>query len=115
MRGLRNAGLALAVVLAPAHGAAEVDTATGLVVDPNFELVRNNCTACHSAKLITQMRATRTSWESLIRWMQETQNLWPFPPATEAAILDYLEEHYAPERTVFRRKPLDASLLPPPS
>ena len=105
--------LAVALVLATSAVGVEVDSETGLIVDENFQLVKSHCTACHSAKLVTQMRANREGWESLIRWMQKTQNLWPFPPATEASLLDYLSEHYAPDRTRFRREPLDAALLPP--
>lgn len=102
------------VVLAPGSLAAqEIDPASGFIVDENYQLVVQNCTACHSGKLVTQMRGSREVWESLIRWMQATQNLWPLPPATESAILDYLAKHYAPAATVFRRKPLDDALLPP--
>ena len=59
------------------------------------------------------MRANRDGWLELIRWMQRTQNLWQFPPATEAEIVDYLATHYAPTPTRFRRPPLDSLLLPP--
>ncbi len=90
----------------------EVDPKTGFVVAPGFELVQANCTACHSSGLTLQMRADRDGWLELIRWMQRTQNLWQFPPATEAEIVNYLATHYAPTHTRFRRRPLDPSLLP---
>ncbi|MEL7161239.1 MAG: hypothetical protein AAFN92_10815, partial [Bacteroidota bacterium] len=41
-----------------------------------FRLVRATCTACHSAQLVTQNRATRAGWREMIRWMQATQGLW---------------------------------------
>jgi hypothetical protein len=92
-----------------------VDPETGLIMDEHWELVRANCTACHSAKLVVQTRGERGDWLEMIRWMQKTQNLGRFAGPTEAAILDYLATHYAPEPPRFRRAPLDPSLLPPTS
>jgi hypothetical protein len=60
------------------------------------ELVRANCTPCHSARLIVQNRATREGWLSMIRWMQQTQNLWDLGP-NEEIILDYLSTYYPVE------------------
>ncbi|MEM8527939.1 MAG: hypothetical protein AAGG68_25080 [Bacteroidota bacterium] len=69
---------------------------TGLVYAEGFELVKGTCTTCHSAKLITQNRASRAGWEQMIDWMQETQGLWELGDI-EPIILDYLATHYAPE------------------
>ncbi|MEK6478230.1 hypothetical protein WJR50_11865 [Catalinimonas sp. 4WD22] len=77
--------------------ADSIDQATGLVVDESLPLVVGNCTGCHSAKLITQNRASREGWKSMIVWMQETQKLWDLGE-NEDEILDYLAEHYAPEQ-----------------
>ena len=107
----------LVAIVTPQLGRAtelEVDAETGFVVAPGSELVEANCTACHSSRLTLQMRADRDGWLELIRWMQRTQNLWQFPPATEAEIVDYLATHYAPTPARFRRPPLAPSLLPPP-
>lgn len=87
----------------------EIDPASGFVIKPGFEMVRAHCTACHSAKLVTQNHMSRERWLSTIRWMQETQNLWPLPQ--EELILDYLSANYG-ERTTGRRAPLPASLMP---
>ena len=76
-----------------------------LISSEGVEVVRANCTSCHSAHLIVQNRATREGWESMIRWMQRTQNLWQLG-ANETIILDYLSENYAPEEKG-RRTPLD--------
>ena len=73
-----------------------LDVATGLVAEGDYLMVKATCTACHSAKLVTQNRASREGWEEMIRWMQRTQKLWDLGE-NEAAILDYLSEHYAPE------------------
>ena len=75
-----------------------VDVLSGLKVDQHWQLVRGTCTACHSAKMITQSRATREGWEQMIRWMQKTQGLWDLGPS-EGPILDYLAANYAPEES----------------
>ena len=70
---------------------------TGLIDADGLMTVVNNCTNCHSAKLVTQNRMNREGWEQTIRWMQKTQNLWDLG-ANEAVILDYLSTHYAPQK-----------------
>jgi hypothetical protein len=82
---------------------------TGLIYAEGFELVRGTCTACHSAKLVTQNRATREGWVQMIRWMQETQGLWDLGK-NEGIIVDYLAKHYAPEE-VGRRANLDIAAI----
>jgi len=57
--------------------------------------VVNNCTNCHSAKLVTQNRMSKERWRATIRWMQETQNLWDLGK-NEEIIVDYLATYYAP-------------------
>ena len=91
--------------------ADEIDATTGLVKNPGWELVRIHCGGCHSHALVTGQRADRQTWLDMIRWMQATQNLWQFPPETEAQILDYLAANYppAPNR---RRAPIPPSLMP---
>lgn len=81
-----------------------VHTGTGLVAGEGLSLVIANCTGCHSAKLITQNRATKEGWVRVIRWMQETQNLWDLGE-NEEAIVSYLAKYYAPEEKG-RRLPL---------
>jgi len=72
-----------------------IDIVSNLVVADGYKLVKQNCTGCHSGKLITDNRATRDGWEEIIRWMQETQNLWDLGK-NEDAILAYLAKNYAP-------------------
>ncbi|MCM5662912.1 monoheme cytochrome C [Galbibacter mesophilus] len=69
---------------------------TGFVEDDGLEAVINNCTNCHSAKLVTQNRMSKENWLATIRWMQETQNLWDLGD-DEPLILDYLATNYAPK------------------
>lgn len=81
------------------------DVATGLIAGEGLELVKGNCTNCHSSALILQNRFTREGWHEKIVWMQETQGLWDLG-TSEDAILDYLATHYAPEAPKGRRIPL---------
>ena len=115
MRRTLLGGAFLAMIFAgqSASLAQELDPASGLVIAPELELVRANCTACHSAKLVTQMRGDRAAWLSLIRWMQETQNLWLLPPSVEDTILDYLSTYYGQSEGRARRPPLAPGLMPP--
>ena len=73
-----------------------IHTATGFKTGDGLDLVIANCTACHSSKLVIQNRATREGWESMIQWMQETQNFWDLGP-NQDVILNYLARNYAPE------------------
>ena len=99
--------------LAPALALlASAASAQELPAGPGQELVVAHCTACHSHRLIIQNRGTEEDWRRLIRWMQETQNLWPIPADQLDSIVGYLSTHYAPDRAL-RRKPLPAWQLPP--
>ncbi|MEE4660826.1 MAG: hypothetical protein V2J89_10170 [Halieaceae bacterium] len=86
---------------------AATDPASGLEIAPGMEQVKAQCGACHSTRLVTQNRADREGWEKLIRWMQDTQNLWPLGEA-EPVILDYLATYYGP-RPAGRRAPLNVT------
>ena len=103
--------LALATSVSLAEAPA-LDAFTGLKMAGDWELVRNNCVACHSAKLVTQQRGSKEQWLKMIRWMQKSQNLWQFDPETEAKILSYLAEYYPP-REQSRRAPIAPDLMPP--
>lgn len=81
-----------------------IDEATGFIVDSGMTQTIQNCTPCHSAKMVIQNRMTRDGWLASIRWMQETQNLWPLGD-NEPIILDYLAKNYAPTNKG-RREPL---------
>lgn len=82
-----------------------IHVTSGLVYVDNFDIIRANCTACHSGKLVAQNRATREGWKQMIRWMQETQGLWDLGK-NEPIILDYLAKYYAPQE-VGRRANID--------
>ncbi len=90
----------------------KTDPVTGFKMTGDWELVRGNCTACHSAKLITQQRGTAQQWLAMIRWMQKKQNLWQFDPGTEGRIIAYLSENYPPGADR-RRAAIPPDLTPP--
>ena len=83
----------------------KTDPETGLIIDPNFYMVKAQCTGCHSTKLIVANHFTRDGWKQKIRWMQANHNLWDLGE-TEKQVLDYLEKNYAPVQMVSRRAPL---------
>ncbi len=90
----------------------ELDPVTGLIMAEHWEIVRANCTPCHSAKLVTQQRGTAQQWLTMIRWMQAEQNLWQFDPVTESRIIAYLADNYPPD-AARRRAAIPAALMPP--
>lgn len=104
--------LVVPMLAAIAMANAETDPDTGLIEAEGWRHVRAHCGGCHSHALVTAQRADRETWLEMIRWMQETQNLWQFEPAVEAAILDYLAANYAPAPAT-RRAPLPVALMPP--
>jgi len=82
-----------------------VHVKTGMVYDSNFKYIQAHCLSCHSSKLITQNKADRAGWKSMIRWMQKTQGLYDLGES-EPKILDYLSKNYAPTQ-VGRRPNID--------
>ena len=111
--------MALALLAPPSAGAQEdtgkeapaKDPETGFVMADGWKIVKSNCTACHSAKLVTQNHGTRERWAYLIHWMQDTQGLWQFPDDIEDTILDYLAKYHGP-KDEYRRQPLPPEARP---
>jgi len=109
----RLSTLALLLIVMPAAAQEpEIDTFSGFPKTGDWELVRANCIACHSPKLITQQRGTAEQWLSMIRWMQAKQNLWQFDPDVERRIVAWLAENYPPSEDR-RRAPIPPDLMPP--
>lgn len=75
-----------------------IEVESGLKFDEGYEIVRDQCSKCHSLELVTQNRASRSGWEENIRWMQETQGLWDLGEL-EGPILDYLAKNYGPKKS----------------
>jgi hypothetical protein len=66
---------------------------TGLIDADGLMTVVNNCTNCHSAKLVTQNKMSAEGWNTTIKWMQETQNLWDLG-GNQEIIVNYLVLNY---------------------
>ncbi len=83
------------------HLLVELDEETisksGFVNEPGVSQVIQNCTQCHSAKLVTQNQMSEEGWISTITWMQETQNLWDLGNNQEI-IVAYLAKNYGPDQ-----------------
>ncbi len=75
---------------------------TGLVDGEGLMVVVNNCTNCHSAKLVIQNRMNEERWAATIDWMQRTQNLGDLG-ANEEIIIKYLVASYPPQKDGRRR------------
>ena len=86
-------------------------TANELIREQGWELVRDNCTECHSSQIIVQNSGTREVWKSRIEWMQDSQGLGELGPELEASILDYLATNYG-QKSASRRQALPAHLMP---
>ena len=111
LMGLGLFALALAAPLRAEEPEVPVDELTGLMMAPGWEMVRNNCITCHSAKQFLQQRGTRQTWDHIITWMQERAGLWPLQAEVRETILDYLETNHGPGES-FRRSPIPAHLMP---
>ena len=113
MRARLHVALAMLVLgVGSASGQdVELDPMSGLKMNGDWEIVRANCIACHSPKLITQQRGSEAQWLHMIRWMQAKQNLWQFDPDTENRIVTYLAENYPPQDDR-RRMAIPPHLMP---
>ncbi|MEM7087129.1 MAG: monoheme cytochrome C [Bacteroidota bacterium] len=79
-----------------------VHVQTGLLDGEGLMTVVNNCTNCHSAKLVIQNRMNKERWAATIDWMQRTQNLGDLG-ANEEIIINYLVTNYPPQKAGRRR------------
>ncbi|HSH47943.1 MAG TPA: hypothetical protein VK991_05100, partial [Halomonas sp.] len=72
-RPLLLAAIPMTMLLAPlpsladAEASQDIDPDSGMIIADGWEIVKANCTACHSAKLVTQNHGSRNHWKSLIR------------------------------------------------
>lgn len=92
-----------------------IDKTTGLIMAPGWEIVKNQCNACHTSLIIPQNVGDRKIWRETIQWMIDTQGLWDLNETWDP-VLDYLETYYNEsgiDMKIFRRKPLNAAQMPP--
>ena len=89
-----------------------LDPVSGLKMTGDWQLVRASCSHCHSTRLVTGQRGSAEQWLTMIRWMQDKQNLQQFTPSVEERIINYLAENYPPSASQ-RRAALSPDLMPP--
>ena len=104
--------LSLPLLLTTANSTAQESVAAGeLIQEEGWQLVRDNCTECHSSLIIVQNSGNREVWKSRIEWMQSSQGLGELGPELEGSILDYLTSNYG-QKTASRRQALPIHLMP---
>jgi len=104
--------LSLPLLFTTASSTAQESVAAGeLVQEEGWELVRDNCTECHSSLIIVQNSGNRDVWKSRIEWMQSSQGLGELDLEVEGSILDYLTSNYG-QKTASRRQALPLHLMP---
>lgn len=83
---------------APAQHAAVAEDFGGLPPGPGQEETHAICGACHSLRLVTQQGLPAWRWDELMDWMTATQGMPELPADQRKLIVDYLAEHYGPNR-----------------
>ena len=61
----------------------------------------DNCTACHSERIIAQQGQTQDGWIELFEWMVEEQGMAEIEEPDLSKILDYLSANYGIDRPNF--------------
>ena len=90
---------------APAASQSPEPEDFGLMVEaPGASETFYACTPCHSERIVVQQGLTREQWDELMVWMVEEQEMEPIEDDALSVILDYLGEHYGPDRPNFPRK-----------
>ncbi len=90
---------------APAVSGPVAPEDLGLMVRaPGASETFDACTPCHSERIVVQQGLTREQWDELMVWMVEEQEMEPIEEGALAVILDYLAEHYGPDRPNFPRR-----------
>ena len=90
---------------APAvSGPVEPEDFGQMVSAPGASETFDACTPCHSERIVVQQGLTREQWDELMVWMVEEQEMEPIEEGALTVILDYLAEHYGPDRPNFPRR-----------
>jgi cytochrome c len=89
--------------LASGTAAMAVEPYGVLVDEPGAEATYVHCAACHSERLVAQQGLDRERWDKLLVWMVEEQGMQEIPEVERDTILDYLAQHYGPDRPNFPR------------
>lgn len=65
--------------------------------EPGHEEVEAYCGACHSLRIVIQQGLDRASWDELLVWMVEEQDMPELEHEERKLILDYLATHLGPD------------------
>ena len=105
MRSALAAALLLAVcAAAPAVPETPEPEEFGLMVRaPGASETFYACTPCHSERIVVQQGLTREQWDEALDLMVEEHEMEPIEGDARTVILDYLAEHYGPDRPNFPR------------
>jgi len=76
----------------------QTDEWDGLPQGPGREEVYGLCSACHSLMIVKQQGLSRPDWDETLIWMVEEQGMPEIDGETLEVVLDYLAEHYGPDR-----------------
>ncbi len=60
------------------------------------------CGPCHSIRLVTQQGLSRETWEEVLVFMVEEEEMAELDPEDEKLVLDYLAKFYGPDRLAIR-------------
>ena len=102
-----RAALAAVLLLAVCAAAPAVPQTTepeefGLMVAaPGASETFYACTPCHSERIVVQQGLTREQWGEALDLMVEEHEMEPIQGDARTVILDYLAEHYGPDRPNF--------------
>ena len=105
MRIVMAAAVLLVVcVAAPAvPGTPEPEEFGLMVAAPGASETFYACTPCHSERIVVQQGLTREQWDEALDLMVEEHEMEPIEGDARTVILDYLAEHYGPDRPNFPR------------
>ena len=72
-----------------------------LYAAPGVEETYSYCTACHSERTVAQQGLTKESWEELLEWMIDEQDMDVIDEPEYTAIINYLTINYGVDRPNF--------------
>jgi len=75
-----------------------------LVAGKGAEETYNNCTACHSERIVAQQGLTENAWKELLVWMVDEQEMDEVEEPDYSLIINYLAANYNTDRPNFPKK-----------
>lgn len=72
-----------------------------MVAAPGASETFGACASCHSERIVAQQGLTWEQWDELLDWMIDEHEMEPMEGSARTTVLDYLAEHYGPDRPNF--------------